>query len=141
MATAQRDGLIRVWQRPVDDLVIAKESGWGERPRVSFDGRLVVPGLWHESPNSSDGHQNLNRLQVVATASGQPVGTGISLPGSLVDSCVCGDGLAVSAVLSRGDKGQLGVWDTATSRARFEPITLPGLPISVAARREAGNSP
>jgi WD40 repeat protein len=26
-ATAQRDGLIRVWQRPVDDLVIAREPG------------------------------------------------------------------------------------------------------------------
>jgi eukaryotic-like serine/threonine-protein kinase len=134
VATAQLDGLIRVWQRPVDDLVIAREPGWGERPRISFDGRLVVPGLWHESPNSSDGHQNVNCLRALATASGQPVGTGISLPGSLVDSCVCGDDLAVAAVFSRGEKGQLGVWDVASSRARFEPITLSGRPIAVAAR-------
>ncbi len=101
---------------------------------------LVVPGLWHESPNSSDGHQNVDRLQVVAAA-GQPAGASISLPGSLVDSCMCGDNLAVAAVLTRGDKGRLGVWDVATSRARFEPITLPGLPLSVAARRRAGNWP
>ena len=76
LATAQNDGLIRVWQRPVDDLVIAKEPGWGQRPRVSFDGRLVVPGLWHESPFGGDGHQNVNRLRVVATANGQPGGSG-----------------------------------------------------------------
>jgi serine/threonine protein kinase/WD40 repeat protein len=138
LATAQRDGLIRVWQRPLDDLVLAKEHGWGERPRVSFDGRLVVPGLWHESPNLSDGHQNVTRLRAVATASGQPAGPAISLPGSLVDSCVCGDNLAVAVALSRGEKGQLCVWDLATSRARFEPINLPGLPVSVAARPGSG---
>ena len=78
VATAQRDGLIRVWQLPKDDLVLAKQAGWGERPRVSFDGRLVAPGIWHESPNSSDGHLNVLRLQVVATATGRPVGAGIS---------------------------------------------------------------
>jgi serine/threonine protein kinase/WD40 repeat protein len=139
VATAQRDGLIRVWQRPVDDLVIAKELGWGERPRLSFDGRLAVPGLWHESPNSSDGHQNINRLRVVATASGQPAGADITLPGALVDSCVCGDGLAVAAAFSRGGKGHLGVWDVASSQARFAPITLSGLPIAVAARPQSGH--
>ena len=139
VATAQRDGLIRVWQRPVDNLVIAREPGWGERPRVSFDGRLVAPGFWHESPNSSDGHQNVTRLRAIATVSGQPVGSGITLPGDLVESCVCGDGLAVAAVFSRGEKGQLGVWDVASSRARFEPITLPGPPIAVAARPGSGH--
>ena len=128
VATAQRDGLIRVWQLPRDDLVLAKQPGWGERPRVSFDGRLVVPGLWHETPNTSDGHQGVDRLRVVAAASGQPAGSDISLPGFLVESCVCGDNLGVAAVCVRDDKGQLGVWDVATSRSRFEPISLPGLP-------------
>jgi WD40 repeat protein len=47
---------------------------------------------------------------------------------------VCGDNRAVAAVFLRGEKGQLGVWDVATARARFAAITLPGLPISVAAR-------
>jgi WD40 repeat protein len=56
----------------------------------------------------------------------------------LVDSCVCADNRAVAVVFLRGDKGQLGVWDVATARARFEPITLPGLPISVAARPGSG---
>ena len=137
MATTQIDGLIRVWQRPVEDPVIARESGWGERPRVSFDGRLVVPGLWHEMPGGGV-YQNINRLRVIATANGQPAGTDISLPGALVDSCICGDNLAVAAVCARGLQGQLGVWDAATARARFDPITLPGLPISVAARPGSG---
>jgi WD40 repeat protein len=138
LATVQYGSLIRVWQRPVDDPVIALEPGWGNRPCVSFDGRLVVPGLWHESPFIGGNHQQIHRLRVVATASGQPAGPDISLPGVLVDACVCGDNLAVAAVLLRGDKGQLGVWDVATARTRIEPITLPGLPISVAARPGSG---
>jgi serine/threonine protein kinase/WD40 repeat protein len=137
VATAQSDGLIRVWQRPVDDLVITQESGWGECPRVSFDGRLVVPGLWHESPNAPN-NRSVNRVRVVAAANGQPAGADIPLPGALLDSCVCGDNLSLAAVLSRGGKGQLGVWNVATARARFEPITLPGVPISIAARPGSG---
>ena len=131
--TAQNDGLIRVWRRPVDDLVIAKEPRWGARPRVSLDGRLAVPGFWHEAPFGGD-HQNVKRVRVVATATGGPAGADISLPGDLVDSCVCADNVAVAAVWSRGEQGQLGVWDVATARGRFEPIALPGFPLSVAAR-------
>ena len=142
LATAQIDGLIRVWQRPVDDPVIARKAGWGQRPRVSFDGRLVAPGLWHEASFDRSSilgvHQNVNCLRVVTTANAQPAGPDISLPGTLVDSCVCGDNLGVAAVWSRDAKGQLGVWDVATARARFKPISLPGFPISVAARPESG---
>ena len=133
IATAEADGLIRVWKRPVDSLVIARETGWGQRPRVSFDGRLVVPGIWHEAAVGG-AHQNVHRVRVVGTADGKPVGADISLPGDLVDSCVCADNLAVAAVWSRGKQGHLGVWDVATVRGRFEPIALPGLPLSVAAR-------
>jgi serine/threonine protein kinase/WD40 repeat protein len=138
MATVQVGGLIRVWQLPADDPVIVLESGWGNRPRVSFDGRLVVPGLWHGSPFGGGIHQEVNRLQVVAAANRQLVGADISLPGPLVDSCVCADNLAVAAVFLRGDKGQLGVWDVATARARFEPVTLPGMPMAIAARPGSG---
>jgi WD40 repeat protein len=137
VATAQNDGLIRVWQRPVDNLVIAQESGWGQRPRVSFDGRFVAPGLWHE-PGGGSGYQSVNRVRVMATANGQPAGADISLPGALVDSCMCGDNRAVAAVSLWGNKGQLGVWDVATGSARFEPIMLPDVPISVAARPRSG---
>src|SRR6266436_5045920 len=110
MATVQNDGLLRVWQRPVDDpviaqaagwiptefrlpsriprvegVVIARETGWGHRPRISFDGKLVAQGFWHESPLGSR-HQGVNRLRVIATANGQPAGANIFLPGALVDS-------------------------------------------------------
>jgi WD40 repeat protein len=162
LATAQFDGLVRVWQRPVDDLVItqqsswtpaefrlppriprddelviAKEPDWGLRPRVSFDGLLVVPGFWHETPNQEDG-PGPNRVRVLDTANGRPVAGDITLPGPLVDSCVTGDNRAVAAVWKRGEKGQLGVWDLATQRARFEPIPLSGLALSVAARPGSG---
>jgi serine/threonine protein kinase/WD40 repeat protein len=137
LATAQYGGLIRVWQLPAHDPVVARESGWGQRPRISFDGRLAVPGFWHESAMGGV-QQNVHRLRVVATANGQRVGPDISLPGALVDSCVCGDNRAVAAVWARGAKGQLGVWDVATARPRFAPIALPGLPISVAARPHSG---
>jgi WD40 repeat protein len=133
LATAQVDGLIRVWQLPVEDLVIAREPGWGQHPRLSFDHRLVVPGLWHESPNN-DRHQRARRLRALTAADGRPAGPDISLPGPLVDSCVCGDNRAAAAVFLEGKKGGLGVWDVATARARFEPVALPGVPISVAAR-------
>src|SRR5262249_5489152 len=105
LATAQFDGLLRVWQRPadvrviaqgsgsipwafrlprriprVDEFVIAKLSDWGQRPRVSFDGRLVVPGLWHETANGGDS-RNVDRVRVAATTDGQPVGADVVLPG------------------------------------------------------------
>ena len=50
----------------------------------------------------------------------------------------CADNLAVAAVFSRGETGQLGVWDVATLRPRFQPIALPALPLCVAARPESG---
>jgi serine/threonine protein kinase/WD40 repeat protein len=137
LATVQNDGLMRVWQRPVDDPVILRQSGWGQRPRVSFDGRLAAPGLWHESPLGGR-DQNLKRLRVIATADGRPAGPDIALPGTLVDACVCGDNVGVAAVLSPGATVQFGVWDVATGRARFEPIPLPGAPLSVAARPASG---
>jgi serine/threonine protein kinase/WD40 repeat protein len=137
LATAQNDGLIRVWQRPVDDPVLARVPGWGLRPRISFNGRLVAPGIWHESAMGGV-HQGIDRVRVLAAANGQPAVADITLSGPLVDSCVCADNRAVAAVWSRGEKGQLGVWDVATGHARFAPIPLPGLPISVAARPERG---
>ena len=79
-------------------------------------------------------HQNVNRVRVIQTANGQPAGAGISLRGDLVDSCVCADNHAVAAVFSQGNEGLVGVWDVATAVARFEPIALPGQPLSIAAR-------
>jgi serine/threonine protein kinase/WD40 repeat protein len=136
-ATSQNDGLIRVWQLPGDDPIIAKEFGWGTliHPRVSSDGRFVVPGIWHEAPMGSK-PSNL-RLRVLKSADGRPAAD-ISLPGSLMDSCVCADNLAVAAVVERDGKGLFGVWDVSTARSRFEPIPLPGIPYSIDARPGTG---
>jgi WD40 repeat protein len=132
IATAQGDGLIRVWRRPGDALVKNQASAWGERPRVSFDGQFVTPGLWHEGPMAYS-HQGLSRLRVLKTGSGEPAGAAIGLPGQLVDSCVCGDNRSVAAVCTRGGQGLLGVWEIATAKPLGQ-VQLPGLALSVAAR-------
>jgi WD40 repeat protein/tetratricopeptide (TPR) repeat protein len=137
VATAQADGLIRIWQRPVEKLVVARLDNWGHRPRLSFDGRLVAQGYWHEVSIRFE-NQRVNRLRVLGASDGKPAGADIPLPGMLVDSCICGDNRTVAAVWSRGETGQLGVWEVASSRPLFEPITLPGLPSSVAARPASG---
>jgi WD40 repeat protein len=133
VATAQGDGLIRVWRRPAEDLVVARAGNWGQRPRISFDGKLVAPGLWHEAP-ARHAHQGFDRLRVLAAADGKPAGPDVALSGFLFDSCVGGDNRTVAAVFSRGRTGLLGAWEIASARPVFEPVTLPGLPVSVAAR-------
>ncbi len=136
-ATFQNDGLIRVWRLPTDDLVIAAEPSWGQRPRLSFDGRLAVPGLWHETAMGGI-DQHINRLLVVRTEDGKPACDVFALPGVLVDSCVTSNNLAVAAVWSRGSLGELGVWDLAQARAKIGPISLPGAPLAIAARPGIG---
>ncbi len=131
-ATVQFDGLVRVWQRPSDERVQVRESQFGQRPRISFDGRLVVPSIWHESALGGV-DQNVRCLRVLL-AEGFSVAAEIPLPGPLIDSCTCGDNLAVAAVYSQGATARLGVWDVETARPRFEPIQLTGVPISIAAR-------
>jgi WD40 repeat protein/serine/threonine protein kinase len=137
LATAQHDGLLRVWRRGEDSSVGVQESGWGERPRLSGDGRLVVPGLWHESALGGQ-HQNVRRVRVLSCASGSAVAADIDLPGTLIDSCICGDNLAVANLFLQSAKGRIGVWDVATGSARFQPIDVPGLPVSIAARPNHG---
>lgn len=135
-ATTQYDGLVRVWQRPEDDRVKVQEPKWGQRPRISFDGRLVVPSIWHESALGGI-HQNVNSLRVL-TSDGFSVAADLALRGPLIDSCICGDNLAAAAVYSQGAKARLGVWDVKTARQRFEPIELAAVPISIAARPSHG---
>jgi serine/threonine protein kinase/WD40 repeat protein len=136
-ATMQFDGLVRVWQLPPDEPVIAFEPEWSllSRPRLSFDGRLFVSGLWHEAPMGSR-NQSVKRVRVLTAAGGKAVCPDIPLPGVLVDSSVTADNSAVAAVFKGDTKEFLGVWDLATTRTRFEPIPLPGAPMSVVARPE-----
>src|SRR5262249_11711178 len=73
-------------------------------------------------------------LRVVTAVNGKPAGADIPLPGFLVDACVCSNNRTVAAVCSRERTGQLGIWEVASSRELFEPVVLPGLPASIAAR-------
>ena len=131
-ATAQNDGLIRVWQRPAETTAPWVATDWGQRARVGFDGRYVVPGLWHEAPFGY-GAVATRRLRVLRS-DGQ-IDCDVDLPGRLNDACMLGDNRTVAAVSSEGGKNRLGLWDVTTKRAVIEqPVALPAMATSLAAR-------
>src|SRR5262249_41245090 len=95
VATAQYDGLVRVWRRSAPATMKTLAAPWGGRPRVSFDGRLVAPGRWHEAPYEVN--PIVRRLIVLDATSGKAAGPPVPLTGFLVDSAVCADGHSVVA--------------------------------------------
>jgi serine/threonine protein kinase/WD40 repeat protein len=134
LATAQADGLVRVWQRPAADLAVSRPiTNGARRLRVSANGLLASPGLWHEEPR---GYAALGpeHLVVQEAATGNPAGPVIPLPGALVDSCICTDGSSVAAVSLAGSSGWLSVCEVATGRPVRADLALPGRPVSVDAR-------
>jgi WD40 repeat protein/tetratricopeptide (TPR) repeat protein/tRNA A-37 threonylcarbamoyl transferase component Bud32 len=134
-ATAQLDGLIRVWQRPADIVAPWLATGWGQRARVGSSGKLVTPGLWHESPFGF-APINTRRLRVVRS-DGQ-LACDVDLPGFLNDSCMLNGDRSVAAVTSIEGKHRLGIWDLTTNRAVInQPVTLPAMATSLAARPDS----
>ena len=124
-----------IWPLPKHDVVVGRIAAWPDRPqrpRPGFDGRLVTPGRWHESPHAPSAASNT--LSVAFMSSGQPAGPTISLEGSLVDSSLCADNRTVAAACESGSSGSLSLFDVATGRRRFASVALPSPPISVAAR-------
>jgi serine/threonine protein kinase/WD40 repeat protein len=139
-ATAQSDGLIRVWELPEGDAAPARVAGWGQRARLSLDGKLLTPGLVHESV-SGDPRTDLKRVVVRDAKTGEPVGGAISLSGFLADSCVCDEGRIVATVAQgRGSRvGRLAFWDLTSGelRGRLHPVS--GATATIAPRGLAGN--
>jgi WD40 repeat protein/predicted Ser/Thr protein kinase len=133
VATTQQDGLVRVWERPVEGKAQSLEAAQGRRLRVSSDGRLAAPGIWHEEP-APYVVPDAQQAQVIDVTAGKPAGPVQALPGVLIDSCVCADNRSAAAVSRDGDNGWLSVWDVATGRLPFKPRKLPGPPAGVAAR-------
>jgi WD40 repeat protein len=135
LATAQADGLVRVWRRPTGNLAKSQVSPWGRmRLRVGSDGLLAAPSLyWHEAPCPYNvfGPEHLVIREV---ATGRPTGPEIPLPGNLVDSCICSDNRSVAVGSVAGQRGWLSVYDVATGRPLVAPRSLPGRPVSVAVR-------
>jgi WD40 repeat protein len=137
LATAQEDGLVRVWAPPAKERAKARLPLPGGRcVRISPDGRFVTPGLWHEEPCPYNVF-GPKELAVLEVATGKPAGPVVPLPGHLFDSCICTDGRSVAAVSVAGPDGWLSVCDVATGRPLFEPRPLPGRPVSVVARPQA----
>jgi WD40 repeat protein len=137
LATAQADGLVRVWLPPAKDRAKARLPLPGGRcVRVSPDGRLATPGLWHEEPCTYNVF-GVKEIAVLEATTGKPAGPVVPLPGHLVDSCICSDNSSVAAVSVAGPDGWLSVCDVATGRPIFASRPLPGRPVSVAARPQA----
>ncbi|MFN9719427.1 MAG: protein kinase domain-containing protein [Planctomycetota bacterium] len=123
-----------VWERQQSSPVVSQiswpESFW--RARVSFDGRLVTPGAWHESPIKAIPRSNT--LRVARMVDGAPAGALITLDGLLLDSCVCTDNRTVAAATAQGLTGILTFYNIASGTMSLPPLTLPDVPVSVAAR-------
>lgn len=126
-----------VWERSQSELV-AGEIAWAEglwKPRLSFDGQLVTPGVLHTTAAGDLGPRG-RMLQVARVKDEQPAGPAIKLNGWLRDSCVCADSRTVAAATVDGATGALTVYDIASGTPVFPSIALPDLPVSVAARPE-----
>ena len=133
VATAQGDGLVRVWRRPIRSVLKATVTGLGRRPRLSPDGSLVAPGAWHESPSGLYS-LNFRQFRVLRSEDGAPTGMPISVKGELYDTCICTDNRSVACLYLEGVNGKLGVWEIATGQPRFTPVDLPGPGLSIAPR-------
>jgi WD40 repeat protein len=134
LATAQADGLVRVWKRPAGDLARPQLTPFARmRCRVSPDGLLATPGLWHEEPTSYNSFRP-SELVIQEVTTGKPAGPAIPLPGALADSCICADNRSVAAAYVDGPTGWLSVYDLATGRPLHAARSLPGRPVSVDAR-------
>lgn len=132
LASSQDNRLVRIWQRPSDSIFLGSIEHWGERPRISPDGKLATPGLLHET--TLNGPITRPAIQVVFTESGEPAGPTIDPPGLCMDSCIGSDSKTVATVSLAQNTGWLCIWNVASGKPTIEPIRLPGRPLSVSAR-------
>ena len=141
-ASAQIDGLVRVWAFPRSPTPELRFPIEGSRTyvRPSPDGRLLLPpgaGWW---PN------DLRRTQAFDIASGKPVGQFLDPGGLITDAALSPDGrtaatLAARAVLPsdrylpvapQGRGGKLQRWNWLTGQPIGDAISLPSDPRNVA---------
>jgi serine/threonine protein kinase/WD40 repeat protein len=127
------DDIVRIWRRPDGVSADIRAANWKGIPRPSFDGRLIAPGIWHEMPYSFS-PIGTTELVVTRASTETPAGPAISLPGHLVDSCICADNHTLAAVSEEKGIGWLSLADVFTGMALAEPQRLPRPARSVAAR-------
>ena len=126
------DDEIRVWKLPTPHAAKLRAAGWGQiatRPRLSFDGKWVTRGKWHEMPWVPEIHE----LSVLETATGRAAGPAIRLFG-IIDSSLCADQRTVAVISRKNKVGLLSFYDVATGQLNRPPLELPAPPHSVATR-------
>ena len=99
---------------------------------MSPNGQFVVPGRWHETPYN--GTSTSNRLTMLDSVTGKPVGSTLQVPDNTFDSCVCVDNRTLAALSLDGPGGYLSLWDSLSGRRLFDPVKLSAKPQSVASR-------
>jgi WD40 repeat protein/serine/threonine protein kinase len=123
-----------VWERRPSNWLVGR-IGWLDhswRPRPSFDGRLVAPGMLHEYYSGLPPRSSV--LSVARMADGEPAGPTIPLDGLLYDSCICADNRSVAAASVSESRGILAIHDVVSGKPIVSPLALPDLPLSVSAR-------
>ncbi|MCA9188094.1 MAG: hypothetical protein KDA99_20845, partial [Planctomycetales bacterium] len=132
LVTSQDNRLVRVWKRPDTTRLIARTPKWGKVPRLSSDGLLATPGRFYASPLVE--HGTTPEVVVRRTSDGAPIGPTIRDGRMVVDTCICGDNRTL-AIVSQGNQGaKLTLWDPYAGQQIRDPMDLPGVPLSVAAR-------
>jgi WD40 repeat protein/tetratricopeptide (TPR) repeat protein/energy-coupling factor transporter ATP-binding protein EcfA2 len=139
LATAQGDGLVRVWRVPMQSEVLLRESV--ERPTGSAidsaeftpDGRYFVPG--RDNHYFSAYWPKVSKIAVYETTTGALAGSILELGerAELGGTDLAPDNRTAAAVVYRssGMGSRLYVWDFRTGKPRFAPLALPARSVDV----------
>lgn len=133
LAVASNQQIV-IWERKSAATVTGRIS-WNHaavRPRPSFDGQFVTPGVFHEFYGAFLSNQT--DLRVCRSNDGTQASPNIQIKGLLLDSCICADNTSVAAVSIEQEKGWVAVFDVVSGSPKWTPIALPATPVSVAAR-------
>ncbi len=123
VATAQADGIVRIWRVNEVSSEHGTAANWGRRPRLSFDGTLVTPGAWHESPYPVVGIDS-KTVSIVDVRNSALAGPQLSFSGTVIDSCIASDNQTVVVASSVGLGTSISAWDISTGKQLLTPLEI-----------------
>jgi serine/threonine protein kinase/WD40 repeat protein len=130
LATAQGNGLVRVWRLPAgnpQDHALACE-GRSLAASLSPDGRYAIASWSHFFGWPAQARH----VRVYDLETGRPAGPDFPLDGDLRGAVLSPDGRSAAAISVRGTAGRLHVWDFRSGQRLRGPLNLPGPPLSLA---------
>jgi eukaryotic-like serine/threonine-protein kinase len=123
LATAQFDGVVRIWQRPRPALTVGPFVGLAgmDSAALSADGRYVLGVSRNSSPCV------VRELDTAST-----VGQSFAPPGAVYAAAFHPLRERVAAACLKDGRGVVQAWDWRTGISVFAPVTTPSLPASLA---------